>query len=57
MFENDNLYLPIAERRPFLNVQLKTAETISAAGTHLGRNNKLLVKFVQLSCSEFLIKN
>ena len=58
MFENDNLYLPVAERRPFVNVQLKTGETISAAGTHLGpRNNKLHVKFVQLSCSEFLIKN
>jgi len=36
MFENDNLYLPVAERRPFVNVQLKTAQTISAAGTHLG---------------------
>jgi len=35
MFENDNLYLPVAERQPFVNVQLKTAETISAAGTHL----------------------
>ena len=57
MFENDNLYFPVDERRLFVNVQLKTAETISAAGTHLGRNNKLLVKFVQLSCSEFLIKN
>ncbi len=36
MFESDNLYLPVAERRAFVNVQLKTAQTISAAGTHLG---------------------
>jgi len=36
MFESDNLYLPVAERRPFVNVQLKTVQTISAAGTHLG---------------------
>ena len=36
MFESDNLYLPVAERGPFVNVQLKTAETISATGTHLG---------------------
>jgi len=36
MFENDNLYLPVAERRPFVNVQLKPAETISAAETQLG---------------------
>ena len=36
MFESDNLYLPVAERRPFVNVKLKTAQTISAAGTHLG---------------------
>jgi len=36
MFESDNFYFPVAERRPFVNVQLKTAETISAAGTHLG---------------------
>jgi hypothetical protein len=36
MFENDNLYLPAAERRPFVNVQLKPEETISAAETHLG---------------------
>jgi len=35
MFESDNLYLPVAERRPFVNVQLKTGGTISAAGTHL----------------------
>jgi len=36
MFENDNLYFPVDERRLFVNVQLKTSETISAAGTHLG---------------------
>ena len=36
MFESDNLYLPVAKRRPFVNVQLKKAETISAAGTQLG---------------------
>ncbi len=36
MFESDNLYLPVDERRAFVNVQLKTAQTISAAGTHLG---------------------
>jgi len=36
MFENDNLYLLVAEWRPFVNVQLKMAEIISAAGTHLG---------------------
>jgi len=36
MFENDNLYLLVAERWPFVDVQLKTAQTISAAGTHLG---------------------
>jgi len=34
MFESDNLYLPVAERGPFVNVQLKLAETISAAETH-----------------------
>jgi hypothetical protein len=36
MFESDNLYLPVAEQRAFVNVKLKTAQTISAAGTHLG---------------------
>ena len=36
MFESDNLYLPVAERRPFVNVKLKTGEAISAVGTHLG---------------------
>tara|TARA_B110000091_G_scaffold95994_1_gene104593 strand:- start:169 stop:285 length:117 start_codon:yes stop_codon:yes gene_type:complete len=36
MFENDYLYLPVAERQPFVNVQLKTAETVSAAATRLG---------------------
>ena len=36
MFENDNLYFTVAGQHPFVNVQLKTAQTISAAGTHLG---------------------
>jgi hypothetical protein len=36
MLENDNLYFPVTKRRPFVNVQLKTAETVSAAATRLG---------------------
>ena len=36
MFESDKLYLPVYERWPFVNVQLKTVQTVSEAGTHLG---------------------
>ena len=36
MLENDNIYFTTTKRRPFVDVKLKIAEIISAAGTQLG---------------------